>query len=267
MRLNTSSASKEDERRVAEAIQFSFLQWPSVSHDRGAQRAGVRRPPIPSDEGGRRTEALDICRQLERDLIFRDQEQRVRVPRNSLPLDWESQRAEALWQLQNLSVSSDDESQRADRAAQRRQRGSGSSRRPRGSSPPSPAKGTGNPHKATCRCLACCPKAYIDGNLKNPWLESCALGCLCPRCLWSEQSAPALLFCQNQGHILPPVQQCNRPECTCKVGCLDVDCIRCILTPLQARENLEPRRVSRSRRRRRPARKDPKTERLRKIPE
>jgi hypothetical protein len=59
--------------------------------------------------------------------------------------------------------------------------------------------------------------------------QQCPLGCTCSRCLWRRHPPPPppAPGCFNQGHMLPPMQQCNNPSCVCTVGCHNVRCRQC----------------------------------------
>ncbi|KAF7514207.1 hypothetical protein GJ744_004532 [Endocarpon pusillum] len=235
VRFQTLSASEEEERRLAQANQ-STLQPPtrSKSRDTSSER-GSRRPAPSSDEERRLAGSLDLSRQLERDsasLFNGRQHNRVRGVEGSLAEDYHSedyQRAEAL--AERLSIMSTREGRRAADSGSW-QPGASSSRRQQDGASTFPQQrrssgGTGFPHEPGCRCLVCFPENYTDGKLLRMWQETCASGCLCPRCLATKVPVPAALCCQNQGHMLPPEKRCALPQCTCKVGCYDLTCSTC----------------------------------------
>jgi hypothetical protein len=62
-----------------------------------------------------------------------------------------------------------------------------------------------------------------------PNQQQCPPGCTCSRCLWRRHPPPPppAPGCLNQGHLLPPMQQCNDPSCVCTVGCHNVRCRQC----------------------------------------
>jgi hypothetical protein len=57
----------------------------------------------------------------------------------------------------------------------------------------------------------------------------CRANCTCSRCLWQHHPPPPppAPGCLNQGHLLPPIEQCTDPRCVCSLGCHNIRCRLC----------------------------------------
>jgi hypothetical protein len=78
------------------------------------------------------------------------------------------------------------------------------------------------------------PSASRITTLSNPEQagQRCPPYCRCLRCLARERGQPPPPTtpprrCQNQGHLLLPMHQCNHADCVCSQGCQDASCRTC----------------------------------------
>jgi hypothetical protein len=98
---------------------------------------------------------------------------------------------------------------------------------------------SGSPHVPGCRCQTCKPAAYLNLYVRFAALEmrrqaDCERGCRCLICLEESdvlRGPTSQPDCQNDGHLLPVNEQCDRLSCTCKFGCSLVRCARCNSVP------------------------------------
>jgi hypothetical protein len=80
-------------------------------------------------------------------------------------------------------------------------------------------------HATDCLCIKCVPFLYDEeGKIRSGWETVCLRrNCVCPLCVERDRCNY-----RSKGHWMSEKYQCKLPIHSCKFGCGDLNCIKCL---------------------------------------